>query len=75
MSDAALAVSRMESLIERRGFLQSNSMLRQNPNNVFSWLARIELSHNDEFMMLKSFAEAVTTIDPLKAYGRVSDIW
>ncbi len=65
----------MEKLLDRRGFLQSNSMLRQNPNNVFSWLSRVELAQADEFLTVKTFAEAVTTVDPLKAYGRISDLW
>jgi pre-mRNA-splicing factor SYF1 len=33
----------LENLIERRPFLLSNVILRQNPNNVYEWLNRVKL--------------------------------
>ena len=75
--EAELAMARTEKQLERRGLLQSNSLLRQNPNNVQSWLKRAELagSDSDSFLVVKTFAEALTTVDPLKAMGRASDLW
>ena len=75
--EAELAMARTEKLLERRGLLQSNSLLRQNPNNVQSWLKRAELAGrgSDSFLVVKTFAEAVTTVDPLKAMGRASELW
>ena len=34
---------RLENLIQRRPFLLSNTVLRQNQNNVYEWLNRIKL--------------------------------
>ena len=50
-------------------------MLRQNPNNVFTWLNRISMCDFDKFLMIKTFTQAVTQIDPYKTHGRLSDIW
>ena len=50
-------------------------MLRQNPNNVFTWLNRIDMCSFDNFFMIKTFTDAVTTIDPYKSHGRLSDLW
>ena len=75
--EAELAMARTEKLLERRGLLQSNSLLRQNPNNVQSRMKRAELAGrgSDSFSVVKTFAEAVTTVDPLKAMGRASELW
>lgn len=34
---------RLENLMERRPFLLSNTLLRQNPHNVYEWVNRIKL--------------------------------
>jgi len=54
---------RLESLIQRRPFLMSNTVLRQNPNNVYEWLNRIQLCKDDPYLAIKTYTEAVTTID------------
>jgi pre-mRNA-splicing factor SYF1 len=41
--DIELRFFRLECLIQRRPFLLSNTILRQNPNNVYEWLNRIKL--------------------------------
>lgn len=37
-------LDRIEQLVDRREFLLSNVVLRQNPNNVYEWLNRVKLS-------------------------------
>jgi pre-mRNA-splicing factor SYF1 len=39
--DDELRFFRLENLIQRRPFLLSNVVLRQNPNNVYEWLNRV----------------------------------
>jgi pre-mRNA-splicing factor SYF1 len=63
---------RIETLIQRRPFLLSNIVLRQNPNNVYEWLNRIKLCEHDTFLVIKTFTEAIKTIDPLQAFGKCS---
>ena len=66
---------RLEALIERRPFLLSNIVLRQNPNNVYEWLNRIKLCEHDTYLVIKTFTEAIKTIDPLQAFGKCSKVW
>ena len=66
---------RLENLIQRRPFLLSNVVLRQNPNNVYEWLNRIKLCEEDTYLAIKTFTEAIQTIDPQKAFGKASKVW
>ena len=66
---------RLENLIMRRPFLLSNVVLRQNPNNVYEWVSRIELCKDDSYLAVKTFTEAIQTIDPQKASGKASRVW
>ena len=50
---------RLENLIQRRPFLLSNVVLRQNPNNVFEWLNRVKLCEGDTYLTIKTFTEAI----------------
>ena len=50
-------------------------VLRQNPNNVYEWLNRIKLCQDDTYLAIKTFTEAIQTIDPLEAFGKASKIW
>lgn len=68
-------LARLESLIQRRPFLLSNVTLRQNPSNVYEWQNRIKLSDFDPVLKVSAYTEALTQIDPLKAYGKPSSIW
>jgi pre-mRNA-splicing factor SYF1 len=66
----------LEQLLERRPLLLNSCALRQNKYNVNEWLTRVRLFKNDERMVLKTFKEALETIEPLKAdMGRLSDLW
>jgi pre-mRNA-splicing factor SYF1 len=66
---------RLENLIQRRPFLLSNTVLRQNPNNVYEWLNRIKLCEDDPYMAIKTYTEAITSVDPSEAFGKPSKIW
>lgn len=66
----------MENLIQRRPFLLSNVILRQNKHNVSEWLNRIKLCEGDTFLTIKTFTEAIQTVDPDQASnGKLSKIW
>lgn len=66
---------KLESLIQRRPFLLSNSNLRQNPSNVYEWLNRIKLCEFDTDLKIRTFLEAIFKVDPLNAYGKASKLW
>lgn len=55
---------RLENLIQRRPFLLSNTVLRQNQNNVYEWLNRIKLCQDDRYLCIKTYTEAIATVDP-----------
>jgi len=50
---------RLENLIQRRPFLLSNAVLRQNPNNVYEWLNRLKLCESDPYLAIKTYTEAI----------------
>ena len=66
---------RLENLIQRRPFLLSNVVLRQNPNNVYEWLNRVKLCEDDTYLTIKTFTEAIQTVDPQKSTGKASKVW
>lgn len=61
---------RLENLIERRPFLLSDALLRQNPNNVHEWLNRVKICKGDKELIIKTYEKALATVEILKAYGR-----
>ena len=75
--DDELRFFRLENLIQRRPFLLSNVVLRQNPNNVYEWLNRVKLceslietgseqdgSNAGTYLTIKTFTEAISSVDP-----------
>ncbi|EPT27376.1 XPA binding protein 2 family protein [Toxoplasma gondii ME49] len=68
-------MTRLEFLTERRPLLVSSCKLRQNPHNVHEWLARVDLFKGDTAKEVETFSEAVATVDPQQAVGRVSVLW
>ena len=68
-------ISRLENLLHRRPFLLSNVLIRQNPHNVYEWLNYIMCCEFDEYLTVQTFTEAVTTIDPQKAFGKLNKLW
>merc|ERR1719160_308589 len=71
-SEGALRVdlwlARMEDLAQRRP-------LRLNPHDVNEWLNRTKLFGDDPEKIIKCYAEAVMTVEPGKAVGRLSSLW
>ena len=41
----------------------SDTVLRQNPHNVYEWLNRIALAEGDDMKTLQAYTQAVTQID------------
>jgi len=38
-------------------------------------LNRLKLCENDIYLTIKTFTEAVKTVDPMEAFGKCSKIW
>ncbi len=74
-TDPDFLVYRLENLLQRRPFLLSHVVLRQNPNNVYEWLNLAKLCEFDDFLALRTYTEAVLHIDPQQAYGKLSKLW
>jgi pre-mRNA-splicing factor SYF1 len=73
--DVDLRMARLEALMERRPFLLSAVLLRQNPHNVKEWRKRIAL-FADVPKRLAEYARACKTVHPSKAVqGKVSTLW
>lgn len=68
-------MARYEDLIERQAVLISNVLLRQNPNNVLEWHKRIMLFKSNAKQMIAEYYRAISTIDPLKASGKLHTLW
>lgn len=66
---------KLETLIERRAFLLSDTILRQNPHNVYEWLNRVTLCNEDEYLVQNTFEKAIATVDPEKAYGKPEELF
>ena len=75
-TDIDMRLARLDHLIARRHFLLNSVVLRQNPHNANEWLNRIKLyKPNQEQMIIQSYADAVTTIDPQRATGSPHQVW
>jgi pre-mRNA-splicing factor SYF1 len=76
--DVELRVARLELLMDRRPILLNSVLLRQNPHNVGEWLKRATL-HKDTgasaARVVAVYAEAVKTVDPAHAVGKVAALW
>ncbi|PVV01663.1 hypothetical protein BB560_003908 [Smittium megazygosporum] len=72
-----LIMARFENLINRRPYLVSRVVLKQNSNLVDEWLKRIELYENDKNIsgMIDCYEEAISNITPTKAVGELSSLW
>lgn len=73
--DINIKLFRIDSLVERRPFLLSDALLRQNPNNVKEWQKRVTLCKGDKDLMRNTYEKAVTTVDAIRADGRVELLW
>mmetsp|Transcript_2417 Transcript_2417/g.3520 ORF Transcript_2417/g.3520 Transcript_2417/m.3520 type:complete len:886 (+) Transcript_2417:38-2695(+) len=76
--DIELRLARLENLLERRPLLISSVLLRQNPHNVHEWQKRAKLileEKKDPKKVLICYAEAVKTVNPKLAVGKLCDLW
>ena len=73
--DIDLRLARLEHLMERRPELLSSVMLRQNPHNVHEWEKRIALFEGNPMKQIVTFTDAVKTVNPELATGRVCNLW
>ena len=73
--DLDLRLSRLEFLMSRRPELLSSVMLRQNPHSVHEWQKRIALFDGDPTRQVFAFTEAVKTVEPAKALGKLHLLW
>ena len=59
----------------RRPLLLNSVLLRQNPHNVAEWQKRVDLLEDKPREVVNTFTEAVQTIDPKQAVGKLSSLW
>ena len=50
-------------------------LLRQNPHNVHEWMKRADLYKEKPRQCINTFTEALQTVDPLKAVGKLHKLW
>ena len=73
--DLDLRLARLEHVVERRPELLSSVMLRQNPHNVHEWHKRARLFSEDPARQIMCYTEAVKTVNPEKAVGKLFTLW
>lgn len=73
--DLDIRMMRFEQLMDRRPFLINDVLLRQNPNNVSEWNVRIGLWGNNKTEIVKTYTDAISSIQPKKATGRFHELW
>lgn len=73
--DLEMRLARFEKLMECRPLLLNSVLLRQNPYNVFEWHKRISLFEGKPHEIINTYTEAVQTVDPKQAVGKVHTLW
>lgn len=73
--DLELRLERYEDLMDRRPLLLNSVLLRQNPHNVHEWHKRVKLFDGKPKEIINTYTEAVQTIDPALATGKLYTIW
>lgn len=73
--DLEIRLARFEDLMDRRPLLLNSVLLRQNPHNVHEWLKRVKLFEGKPREIINTFTEAVQTIDPKLATGKLNILW
>ncbi len=74
-SDITVRLARIEYLMDKRPLFLNSVLLRQNPHNCHEWLKRVKLLKDDIDRSILTFEEAVQTIDPTRALGKLSSIF
>lgn len=75
MDDINMRLARVEYLMDKRPLLLNSVVLRQNPHNVHEWHKRAKLYKGDDQKTALTYVEAVKTVDPAMAVGKVSGLW
>ncbi|XP_076360546.1 pre-mRNA-splicing factor SYF1 fand [Tachypleus tridentatus] len=70
-----LRLARFEDLMDRRPLLLNSVLLRQNPHNVHEWQKRVKLLEGKPREIVNVFTEAVQTVDPKLASGKLYQLW
>lgn len=70
-----MRLARLEHLMDRRPVLLSSVLLRQNPHNCGEWQKRVDLFESDPAQQVVTYTEAVQTVDPLQAVGKLHVLW
>lgn len=70
-----LRLARLEDLMERRLLLLNSVLLRQNPHNVLEWHKRVKLYDGKPLDIIRTYTEAVKTVDPKLAVGKLHTLW
>jgi len=73
--DVDLRLARLEALTARRPDLLSAVLLRQNPHNVAEWHRRARLFDGDPAKQIRTYTEAVKTVDAFKTTGKPHTLW
>ncbi|KAK7538390.1 pre-mRNA-splicing factor syf1 [Phyllosticta citribraziliensis] len=73
--DLDIRMARFEQLMDRRPFLVNDVLLRQNPNNVPEWEKRVGLWGDNKVEVVKTYTDAIATINPKKAIGQFHELW
>ncbi|EFR03205.1 pre-mRNA-splicing factor syf1 [Nannizzia gypsea CBS 118893] len=73
--DLDLRMMRFEQLMDRRPFLVNDVLLRQNPNNVIEWEKRVMLWGDNKTEVVRTYTDAIATINPKKAHGKFYELW
>eukprot|EP01038_Epipyxis_sp_PR26KG_P008910 gene8910-12018_t len=74
-ADVNIRLARLEYLMGKRPLMLNSVVLRQNPNNVFEWHKRAKLYKDDTQKKIMTYVEAIKTIDPKFANGKLSGLW
>ncbi|KAJ1439699.1 pre-mRNA-splicing factor SYF1 [Ochromonadaceae sp. CCMP2298] len=75
MADVNMRLARIEYLMDKRPLLLNSVVLRQNPHNVHEWHKRAKLYAEDQARATMTYVEAVKTVDPKLANGKLSGLW
>ncbi|XP_015791103.1 pre-mRNA-splicing factor SYF1 [Tetranychus urticae] len=70
-----LRLAKYEYLIERRPLLLNSVALKQNPHNVEEWHKRVKLLEENPLEVIRTYMNAVQTVDPKQAIGKVHSLW
>lgn len=61
--------------MQKRPILLNSVLLRQNPHNVNEWIKRVALFEGKPREVVNTYTEAIKTIDPKLATGKLSQLW